>query len=119
MKSEKTTKRPALPARLGVGKVTAAERDEIKRLFERRNGLLELLRGISDPAHPLYDRLVQDMGETATRVPEVVGREEPAVRVEGRGRRPMGDRFRHLRDLPEEERLNPELRPRAPSAGPS
>lgn len=67
MTNEKTVKRTARPARLGVGKVTEAERDEIKRLFERKNGLLELLRSISDPAHPLYDRLVQDMGETATR----------------------------------------------------
>ena len=67
MKSEKTVKRTARPARVAVGKVTETERDEIKRLFERKNGLLELLRGISDPAHPLYDRLVQDMGETATR----------------------------------------------------
>ncbi len=50
-----------------VGKVTEAERDEIKRLFERRNGLVELLKTIQSPDHPLYERLVQDMGETATR----------------------------------------------------
>jgi CXXX repeat modification system protein len=52
--------------RLPVGHVTPAERDEIKRLFERRNGLLELFKSISDGSHPLYDRVVQDMGETAT-----------------------------------------------------
>lgn len=50
-----------------IGKVTEAERDEIKRLFERRNGLVELLKTIQSPDHPLYERLVQDMGETATR----------------------------------------------------
>lgn len=50
-----------------VGKVTEAERDEVKRLFERKNGLVELLKTIQGPDHPLYDRLVQDMGETATK----------------------------------------------------
>jgi len=50
-----------------VGKVTEAERDEIKRLFERKNGLAELFKSVQSPEHPLYDRLVQDMGETATR----------------------------------------------------
>ena len=50
-----------------VGKITEAERDEIKRLFERKNGLLELFKSVHEASHPLYDRLVQDMGETATR----------------------------------------------------
>ena len=56
-----------------VGKVTPAERDEIKALFERKNGLTELFRSLLnvDPAEleasGLYDRLVKDMGEVSTR----------------------------------------------------
>lgn len=50
-----------------VGKVTEAERDEIKLLFERKNGLNELFKSLNDPNHPLYNRIVQDMGETATK----------------------------------------------------
>jgi CXXX repeat modification system protein len=50
-----------------VGKVTETERDEIKILFERKNGLVELFKSIQDSSHPLYDRIVQDMGATATR----------------------------------------------------
>ena len=50
-----------------VGKVTEAERDEIKYLFERKNGLNELFKTLNDPAHPLYDRIIQDMGDTATK----------------------------------------------------
>ncbi len=50
-----------------VGLVTEAERDEIKYLFERKNGLNELFRSLNEPKHPLYDRIVQDMGETATK----------------------------------------------------
>lgn len=50
-----------------VGKVTAEERDKIKLLFERKNGLNELFRSLNDPKHPLYDRIVRDMGETSTK----------------------------------------------------
>ena len=49
-----------------VGRITEAERDEIKALFERKNGLAELFRGLPEAA-PLYDRIVQDMGATATK----------------------------------------------------
>lgn len=49
-----------------VGSVTEQERNEIRRLFERRNGLVELAK-IADTSNPdLYDRLVTDMGENAT-----------------------------------------------------
>lgn len=49
-----------------VGNVTAEERDAIQALFERRNGLTELAKIIStDDA--LYERLVSDMGSTATK----------------------------------------------------
>jgi CXXX repeat modification system protein len=50
-----------------VGKVTEAEKDEIKYLFERKNGLSELFKSLNDSAHPLYDRIVRDMGETSTK----------------------------------------------------
>ena len=56
---EKKAKREA------VGRITEAERDEIKALFERKNGLAELFRGLPGSS-PLYDRLVRDMGQTAT-----------------------------------------------------
>lgn len=50
-----------------IGKVTDAERDEIKRLFERKNGLSELFK-IVDPANEaLYNRVIADMGETTTK----------------------------------------------------
>jgi len=50
-----------------VGKVTEAEKNEIKFLFERKNGLTELFKIVSEPSHPLYEKLVQDMGETSTK----------------------------------------------------
>jgi len=54
-----------------VGVVTQEERDEIKRLYERKNGLLELLKIIPDiddkeKADKLYDKLVQDMAGTTS-----------------------------------------------------
>jgi CXXX repeat modification system protein len=56
-----------------VGQVSPEERDEIKRLFERKNGLTELFRTLvvaggnaDSQGTDLYDRLVRDMGETAT-----------------------------------------------------
>lgn len=49
-----------------VGSVTPEERDRILELFERKNGLSELL-GIVDPANEaLYEKLVKDMGHTTT-----------------------------------------------------
>jgi CXXX repeat modification system protein len=50
-----------------VGKVTESEKDEIKFLFERKNGLNELFKSLNDPSHSLYDRIVQDMGVTSTK----------------------------------------------------
>lgn len=50
-----------------VGKVTEAERDEIQTLFERRNGLNELAQVLTADNTELYERLVADMGQTATR----------------------------------------------------
>ncbi|MDR2057898.1 MAG: CXXX repeat peptide modification system protein [Dysgonamonadaceae bacterium] len=48
-----------------VGEVTEEEKKEILSLFERKNGLVELAKIIkSDDA--LYDKMVRDMGATAT-----------------------------------------------------
>lgn len=49
-----------------VGKVSEEERDEIKKLFERKNGLIELAKVIG-PENGLYEKLVADMGETSTK----------------------------------------------------
>ncbi|MDT8902420.1 CXXX repeat peptide modification system protein [Anaeroselena agilis] len=56
-----------------IGAVTPAERDEIRALFERKNALRELFRSLAGmPEEELagsavYERLVADMGRTATR----------------------------------------------------
>lgn len=51
-----------------VGMVTPQERDEIRRIFERRNGLMELAKIVtSDGDGSLYERLIADLGDTSTR----------------------------------------------------
>lgn len=50
-----------------VGYVTDVEKNEILRLFERRNGLNELARIISPTNDEMYERLVKDLGETSTK----------------------------------------------------
>ena len=49
-----------------IGKVSNEERDIIKTLFERKNGLAELAK-ILAPDNILYEKLVVDMGETTTK----------------------------------------------------
>lgn len=51
-----------------VGKVTPQERDEIKRLFERRMGLVELAKIVNASDTELYDRLVTDLGDNSTKL---------------------------------------------------
>ena len=53
-----------------VGTVTEAERDEIRRLYERINGLKELTKVISPDNNELYEKLVTDMGTSVTRFQE-------------------------------------------------
>ena len=53
-----------------VGTVTEAERDEIRRLYERINGLKELTKAISPDNNELYEKLVTDMGASVTRFQE-------------------------------------------------
>lgn len=50
-----------------VGQVTLEEKDEIQRLFERRNGLNELAMILTPDKEELYEKLVKDMGETGVR----------------------------------------------------
>ncbi|GHU58824.1 hypothetical protein FACS189411_14850 [Bacteroidia bacterium] len=47
-----------------VGKVTIEERDEIRMLYEKKNGLVELFNILTKDKCELYDRIVQDLGET-------------------------------------------------------
>jgi len=50
-----------------VGQVTAEERDAVKLLFERRNGLNELAKILTPDNVELYEKLVRDLGETSTK----------------------------------------------------
>lgn len=50
-----------------VGQVTPEERDEIQALFERRNGLNELAKIVNADNAELYEKLIADMGATATK----------------------------------------------------
>lgn len=50
-----------------IGRVSVEERDEIQRLFERRNGLNELAKILTADNAELYERLVCDLGETSTK----------------------------------------------------
>lgn len=49
-----------------VGQVTESERDEIRQLFNRRNGLNELAKILTADNPILYEKLVSDLGETST-----------------------------------------------------
>ncbi len=50
-----------------VGKVTVEEKNEIMSLYERRNGLSELSKVLTENNDALYEKLVKDMGETGTK----------------------------------------------------
>lgn len=47
-----------------VGQVSQEEVKEIQLLFERKNGLLELAKIVTNDNVELYEKLVRDMGET-------------------------------------------------------
>lgn len=49
-----------------IGQVTNEERDQIKAIFERKNGLEELFKTLKSPNDILYERLITDMGSTTT-----------------------------------------------------
>jgi len=56
-----------------VGKVNPDERDEIQRLFNRKNGLIELSRTLTSASKkelensPLYEKLTEDLGKTTNK----------------------------------------------------
>lgn len=50
-----------------VGQVTVEEKNEIQSLFERRNGLNELAKILTADNEALYEKLVEDMGETGAK----------------------------------------------------
>ena len=56
-----------------VGKVSLKERDEIRTLFERRSGLLELVQSLAQNGSGLldntvfYEKVIADLGRTKTR----------------------------------------------------
>ena len=50
-----------------VGQVLPEERDEIQKLFERRNGLNEVAQILTADNGELYEKLVADMGATGTK----------------------------------------------------
>ena len=47
--------------------MTPEEKDEIQKLFERRNGLNELAKILTSDNEILYEKLVKDLGETTTK----------------------------------------------------
>lgn len=66
-----------------VGRVTEQERDEIQMLFERRNGLNELAQILTADNEDLYNRLVNDLGETASKFQNWWNRMETKYNWEG------------------------------------
>ena len=66
-----------------VGRVTEEERDEIQSLFERRNGLNELAQILTADNEDLYNRLVKDLGETASKFQNWWNRMETKYNWEG------------------------------------
>lgn len=50
-----------------IGQVTSEEKKEIQSLFERRNGLNELAKIVTAGNSDLYEKLVNDLGETTTK----------------------------------------------------
>ena len=48
-----------------MGQVTLEEKNEIKHIFERRNGLNELAKILDVENTALYEKVVKDMGENS------------------------------------------------------
>lgn len=53
--------------RKSVGFITEEEKQTILNLFERKNGLLELMKILTPDNTAMYEKLVMDMGCTSTR----------------------------------------------------
>jgi len=75
MAPKRPPKKPEARAKSGprvVGRVAPVERDEIQLLYERKNGLNELVaalrkNGNMPSGDAFYEKLVTDMGRTSTR----------------------------------------------------
>lgn len=50
-----------------IGQVTVEEKEQILKLYERRNGLNELAKILTTENEVLYEKLVKDMGETTSK----------------------------------------------------
>lgn len=50
-----------------IGKVLPQEKKEIQTLFERRNGLMELSSILTPDNTELYEKVVKDLGDTASK----------------------------------------------------
>ena len=72
MEDDKKTSKNSVDKRL-VGKVTLKERDEILALFERKNGLVELVHALAEANDEalknsyFYEKIIADMGKTVTK----------------------------------------------------
>ena len=55
-----------------VGVVTPEERDQIRTLYERKSGLIELVIALSerDELTPIYEKVISDLGRTKMRFSE-------------------------------------------------
>ena len=56
-----------MSAKRKVGQVTESQRDEIQRLFERKNSLAELFPIVDANNQALYEKVVADMGATGAK----------------------------------------------------
>lgn len=45
-----------------IGKITDEERDTIKQLYEKKNGLVELAKSLNESNIDLYDKITLDLG---------------------------------------------------------
>ncbi len=48
-----------------VGQVSPEEKETVKMLFERKNGLSELSKIVTADNEELYEKVVKDMGQTS------------------------------------------------------
>jgi len=48
-----------------ISKVTEFEKNEIQRLYERKNTLAELFKIVDADNDKLYNRIIEDMGKTS------------------------------------------------------
>ena len=74
-----------------IGQVTTDEKNEILRLFERRNGLRELSKILTADNSELYEKLVKDLGETGVKFQSWWDRMAKKISVGKRSEWSLGD----------------------------